>query len=846
MKIYQIIGVLLEVAKALTPNGSVRIPVAVLIDSLGGVNDDSDLIEAVFARIDQLNHQNASLIDPDATLVPKLYNYEQDNQLLISDTLDIIAQKEIFIIGTGWSSFSTIASLISQNSLIPICDGASTNPNLGRKDLYPNFFRTIPTDTAGSEAMANYIHSQGWGKIATINTDEDYGNGAITSFLNYADALNITVLSRQLIETNIDDAGAYEVAQQILSAEARIIVYFGMPENYETVVVQATKVGVYGKGYFWVGSDSLQQLVASPDLTGTAFLFPLERADGSEADAFDAYWKENRLNVNNPVANVSSVNSSGPYGYFESSCVDLMALGFDALVKANGNNATKLALGMLNSQMEIPTTFSFPDFKTTTGQIVFDSSGERGGDYGIFNFQEDLTCLMVSEWANNEEISLFPYLYPGGSNAKPADAIDPVTVADYLSSPGDVLAQLVYALFGLGILVSIVTAVSFTWYKARPAIKSSDYFVGMAMQGVLFLSWFDLLTMVGKPTKFTCVLNSIIIPITFTAYYGLMFIKTYRIYTIFMKPLSRFKLNLYMVIGFGLLFTLPAAILILVWNIVNYPKPTAATIVKGSYAWTCSSSSASFQGTMVYLLVTYSAIVLLCNLYLAFKARSIPSKYNETNMITYSIYNTILVVLFASAILLTQGLAFRLKEVVKMVAHSYIILFNLSSVFLLKVYKALTDVEDVHSGSKTAKTVDSSSTNERASKGPKDSKTVKDSVVLMKKIGFFNDWASRAMIADSKDMISFWTYTKVSLEDKKGTIDANGESWNRKYLKEFKCFNVGATQRRFIVNREKYEIIFPDEDAAVYWDNFFQNWSSGKMQSFMARSVVGGVSMMDE
>ncbi|KAJ3275045.1 hypothetical protein HDV01_001551 [Terramyces sp. JEL0728] len=343
----RLVPYLLGAAQALTPNGTIKITVAVLLDSLKGISDSSDLIEAVFVRIDQLNHGNSSLIHADATIVPTYYNYAQNNEPLISDVLDIIASKEIFIIGAGWSQFTTITSLISQNYNIPICDGGSTNPNLGRKDLYPNFFRTIPNDSAGSLAMAKYIYAQGWGKIATINTDEDYGNGAISSFLNYAANYNLTILSRQLIETNIDDAGANLVAQQIFSSEARIVVYFGLPGNYETIVKQAAKVGVYGRGYFWIGSDTLKQVAVTPDIVGTTFLFPQERQDGAVADAFDEYWKANRLDVNNPAANYSAVNRTGPYGYFESSCVDLMALGFDALVKANGNNVTKLANGTI-------------------------------------------------------------------------------------------------------------------------------------------------------------------------------------------------------------------------------------------------------------------------------------------------------------------------------------------------------------------------------------------------------------------------------------------------------------------------------------------------------------------
>lgn len=193
--------------------------------------------------------------------------------------------------------------------------------------------------------MAQYIVSSGWSKIATINTDEDYGNGAISSFLQVTAQYNITILSRQSVETNVDANAANNIAQQILSADARIIVYFGMQPEYQIIVDAATKAGVYGKGYVWLTTDAIAGITPTPSLIGTIYLFPLERADGPAADAFDAYWKANRMNMPNPPANLSSVDHSGAYGYFYSSCVDLMVLGMDALVKANNNNATKLALG---------------------------------------------------------------------------------------------------------------------------------------------------------------------------------------------------------------------------------------------------------------------------------------------------------------------------------------------------------------------------------------------------------------------------------------------------------------------------------------------------------------------
>ncbi|KAJ3269604.1 hypothetical protein HDV01_001165 [Terramyces sp. JEL0728] len=344
MQLLALLSVLLGVCKSLSPNGTIPINVGILMFYIGGTNDLSDEIEGVFLRINQMN-QNSSLIHPNAKIVPTLLNNQGSKAQLVPQALDMALNNQLFVFGSGYSSMSIVSSLILQNYKIPMCCGSSTNPSLGNKALYPNFFRTIPNDNAATLTMAQYLAANGWLKIATINTDEDYGNGAISSFLNYASQYNITVLSRQLVETNVDVNAANQIAQQIISAEAKIIVYFGFTSEYEMIVQQATIVGCYGPGYFWIGSDALQQMVPIQSVVGTSYLFPLERADGSVADTFDDYWKANRLNVGNPGANVSSTNSSGPFGYFHSSCVDLMVLGFDALVKANGNNITKLVNG---------------------------------------------------------------------------------------------------------------------------------------------------------------------------------------------------------------------------------------------------------------------------------------------------------------------------------------------------------------------------------------------------------------------------------------------------------------------------------------------------------------------
>ncbi|KAJ3325002.1 hypothetical protein HDV06_005591 [Boothiomyces sp. JEL0866] len=830
-------------AYALTPNGSIIIKVGIILDYENGVEDMSDSIEASFLRIDQLNRNNSTLIDPDATLVPVLLNNAGATKQLILDTLHMTNLDVRFILGTGGSSGSIIASLILQNYNIPMCCGASTNPTLARKDLYPNFFRTIPNDNAATLAMAGYIASNGWSKVATINIDEDYGNGEIASFLTAAQQYNITILSRQLVETNLDAATATNVVRQILSSEARIIVYFGYVSEYQMLVTAATKVGVYGKGFVWLGTDGINGLPPNPAIAGTTFLFPLERSDGPVADAFDSYWKDNRLNTSNPADIYSSVNSSGPYGYFYTSCVDLMALGMDSLVKTNGNNATKLANGELNDQMIVPGTFSFPDFETTTGKVVLDSNGERRGDYGIYNFQQDLSVPMVAKWSNGKEYSIMPYNYPGGTNLKPADSVDPTTVADYLQTSGDGLGILAVFFCAVGIIASLVTAGGIFSYRSKQIIRASDMYSGLAMQLCILVSWLNLLTMINKPTKLTCKVDSFLLPVTFSVYYGIMFIKNYRIYSIFMKPKAG-KFPTYLTIGLGFAFAVPAVIIVLIWNIVDSPVPTALAVTKGVYGWTCSSSSAVFQSDIVTAISVYCAVVLALNLLIAFKTRNIPSRFSETKMITMSIYNSVIICLFAIAILMSPGLGFRLKAGVKMVAVFYILAFNLLTSFSLKVYLCYQD-KGGHSNTSAASGSHTSSQHADTSKKSNASKaeTIKksnDTVVLMKKVGFLSEAKSRSIFAESAELVTFASYHKLNLEDKNGVADGNGEMWKLRNLKEFKFEVLSETQRKYVLNKQSYMLTFDTEETAKLWDGYFQKWS--QLKSAITPSFVAGPS----
>ncbi|KAJ3269622.1 Metabotropic glutamate receptor 1 [Terramyces sp. JEL0728] len=442
------------------------------------------------------------------------------------------------------------------------------------------------------------------------------------------------------------------------------------------------------------------------------------------------------------------------------------------------------------------------------------------------NIQADASLIQVAKWSNGVEYQLQPYYYPGGASYKPADAIDPTTVADYLQSSGDPLGILSIALFLIGVIVSLTTILGTLIYRNHPMIRASDVFVGFAMQLCIFIAWFDLLTMVGKPTVATCTIDSVILPICFAVYYGLMFMKNYRLYMIFTNP-TKYIFNTYATIAIGFIFGIPSAIIIAIWNAQDAPRPAAHAVVKGTYAWTCSSSSTSYQSGIVAALAMYSAVILVLNLLIAFKTRNVPSKYSETK-----------IVLFAISILLTNGLGFRLKAGVKMIAEFYLLIFNLISSFSLKIsYCVQGNVVSMRSFGRSSNNRTGKSTDGKPEEKPKVKKATSGTAVILRKPGFFSDSKPRNMVSETANIVSFCRLTKLTLEDETATKRGDGEVWKLGNLQAFKSDSVSPTLRRYFLDNEVFEITYETPENAKEWDSYFHSWSNIHMSMSMVEGT---------
>jgi ABC-type branched-subunit amino acid transport system substrate-binding protein len=210
------------------------------------------------------------------------------------------------------------------------------------------------------------LNSQNWKRVSIVYTDEPYGQGLTSYFVEEASKNNITIISSRALYLGGPASGYANTISALQSSDSRIIVYFGPSAEYRELIKVASSAGIYGKGYAWIGTDALATLELSyPEeiqfFAGTIYLFPLEK-QGVEGSKFDEYYSENRLNTSFVLANLSTVGSPAAYSYFYTSCLDLVVLGLDRLLKSNSSfTVSQLLDGQLNNKIKYPDTFSFPN-----------------------------------------------------------------------------------------------------------------------------------------------------------------------------------------------------------------------------------------------------------------------------------------------------------------------------------------------------------------------------------------------------------------------------------------------------------------------------------------------------
>ncbi|NXO66330.1 TS1R3 protein, partial [Phainopepla nitens] len=171
------------------------------------------------------------------------------------------------VIGPHKSDLSLITAKLFSSLLIPQVSYGASSDTLSNTELYPSFYRTVPSDKNLVEAVMMLLTQYGWNWIATVASDDDYGRGAQSLFLSMVGTDNICIAFEGLIPTDLTEPNAKRQLEDIIklinSTKVNVVVLFSYRLPARALLEHSIRMGLDKK--VWIGTEAwvLSDIAAS-------------------------------------------------------------------------------------------------------------------------------------------------------------------------------------------------------------------------------------------------------------------------------------------------------------------------------------------------------------------------------------------------------------------------------------------------------------------------------------------------------------------------------------------------------------------------------------------------------
>ena len=165
---------------------------------------------------------------------------------------------------------------------VPQMSYISTSPTLSASSTFPYFMRPVPGDDLAVYAGSSLLASYGWNSVAMVYVNDGYGYGYLNGMRTYETESGVNVR----LAVPIDDGSSDEVLRSALEnikARNLYIIYVALFNDQHRFLELAEEMGMVGKGYQYVYSDSSATLSAVTEhyKNATKTEKALKRLDGA-------------------------------------------------------------------------------------------------------------------------------------------------------------------------------------------------------------------------------------------------------------------------------------------------------------------------------------------------------------------------------------------------------------------------------------------------------------------------------------------------------------------------------------------------------------------------------------
>ncbi|XP_038053472.1 gamma-aminobutyric acid type B receptor subunit 2-like [Patiria miniata] len=568
-----------------------------------------------------------------------------------------------------------IAEAVHFWKIVQLSYGATT-PALSKRQKYPYFFRTVPSEMDIGAARLRLFMYFNWTTISTIHQDVPRFFYAQSQQVKMMEDNGINILSEAIFADDPSPA-----ITKLKEDKARIIVGFFDEHTARKVICKAYNEGMYGKTHVWIlpgwfhadwwrsvdDSDGCTESELQLALQGyiSTDLLPLS---GSDEPTVSGYTPQEYDTLYNELR-------GDEYSAFHGYAYDgvwVMARALDSVLRTLRDRGELARFQQFNYSDDgllemFSKAMNETNFRGVTGIVQF-REGERLGSTVHKQLQNDELVKVAEYYAITDSLNLSSgagFEWPGGGDKPPQDT--QVTEYEQLNVS--------LALFGgmsAVAIAGIIMAFGFLFfnmrYRNQRYIKMSSPFLNnlIIMGGILTYVSVVLLgidhniRLHADTYKAICTSRAWFLCLGFTLAFGAMFSKTWRVHRIFTNIKMKKKVikdgQLIAIVGFMAVIDL---IVLVVWQVVDPMKPkklelssrmdtSGRDVMIIPVMETCVSVNMTIWLAAIYI---YKGVLMIFGLFLAWETRhvSIPA-LNDSKYIGSSVYNVVIMCVLGVAL----------------------------------------------------------------------------------------------------------------------------------------------------------------------------------------------------
>ncbi|XP_057460066.1 glutamate receptor 2.7-like [Actinidia eriantha] len=235
-----------------------------------------------------------------------------------ASAVDLLKDVEVdAIVGPQKSAQASFLTDLGERARVPIISFSATSPSILSRSTY--FVQTALSDDAQVGSIAAIIKAFQWREVVVINEDTDFGNGVIPYLSNAFQDIDARIAYRSIIPLSASDDLILRELYKMMTMQTRVFVVHMSHALGSRLFLKAKESGMLSKGYVWIITDGLMDLIYSMDshvidaMQGVLGVKP--RIPGSkELDSFTVRWKRKFLQ-DNPTTKQVEMSIFGLWAY---------------------------------------------------------------------------------------------------------------------------------------------------------------------------------------------------------------------------------------------------------------------------------------------------------------------------------------------------------------------------------------------------------------------------------------------------------------------------------------------------------------------------------------------------